>query len=131
MAKPTAHEPCLDDGALYCGWNTGTEILNGCGHVWPCPTIQAQEQSSKEDIKDEQQQARADVEPPEGSFVLVDEDAVWVRDDQIADSDFVNPDFHWWQMDGGSWLVDPMSWQQLKTKAWVQLVRVDPKKKTL
>lgn len=77
------------------------------------------------------EQAKTSIEPPEGSFILVDDDAVWVRDDHIANEDFVNPDFHWWQLDGGSWLVDPKSWKQLETENWVQLVRVDPKKKTL
>ena len=31
------HKPFTDDGVTYCGWD-GNE---GCGHVWPCPTVRA------------------------------------------------------------------------------------------
>ncbi len=32
------HTPFDDDGVLYCGWATDNGIVNGCGHIWPCPT---------------------------------------------------------------------------------------------
>lgn len=69
-------------------------------------------------------------EPPEGSMVLVNNNAVWVHENIYgADVDYIaGPDFHWWQLDGGNWNIDPVRWQDLETKNWVQLIRVDPKK---
>ena len=67
-------------------------------------------------------------EPPDASMVLVEDNAVWMHDDSFGEEDFVNPDFHWWKMDGGDWFEDPLPWKDLETKDWVQLVRVDPKR---
>jgi len=37
------HARFVDDGVAYCGYPTGTGVREGCGHVWPCPTVQARE----------------------------------------------------------------------------------------
>ena len=40
MSEPITgdvHKPFTDDGVTYCGWD-GNE---GCGYVWPCPTVRA------------------------------------------------------------------------------------------
>lgn len=31
------HQPFNNDGVTYCGWDR----IDGCGHVWPCPDVQA------------------------------------------------------------------------------------------
>lgn len=31
------HKAYTDDGVTYCGWDGH----DGCGHVWPCPTVRA------------------------------------------------------------------------------------------
>ena len=36
------HKPFPDDGVTYCGWATGTQIIDGCGEVWPCSTVRGQ-----------------------------------------------------------------------------------------
>jgi hypothetical protein len=36
------HKPFPDDGVTYCGWATGSQIVDGCGEVWPCSAIRAQ-----------------------------------------------------------------------------------------
>lgn len=33
------HKPFPDDGVTYCGWATGTKIVDGCGEVWPCAHV--------------------------------------------------------------------------------------------
>jgi hypothetical protein len=33
------HEPFTDDGVTYCGWSTGSRVVDGCGEVWPCTTV--------------------------------------------------------------------------------------------
>lgn len=30
------HEPCFDDGVLYCGWANEVGVFDGCGKLWPC-----------------------------------------------------------------------------------------------
>jgi hypothetical protein len=71
------------------------------------------------------------IEPPDGSLILVDGHAAWIRDDDMGEADSVHPDFHWWRLDGGDWLIDPLPWSQLETKDSIQLVRADPKKRIL
>jgi hypothetical protein len=33
------HKPFTDDGVKYCGWATGTEVIDGCGELWPCSAV--------------------------------------------------------------------------------------------
>lgn len=33
------HMPFDDDGVTYCGWATGTEVIDGCGKLWPCSEL--------------------------------------------------------------------------------------------
>jgi len=40
--SPVIHKPFDDDGVTYCGWATGSQIIDGCGEVWPCAVIRAQ-----------------------------------------------------------------------------------------
>lgn len=42
------HMPFDDDGVTYCGWATGTEVIDGCGEVWPCSAVKPAKPSEGE-----------------------------------------------------------------------------------
>lgn len=41
------HKPLPDDGVTYCGWATGSQIIDGCGEVWPCSTVRNQSEAAR------------------------------------------------------------------------------------
>lgn len=67
------------------------------------------------------------VEPEDESFVLVNGDAVWARNDLAAAEDPANALERWWLLDGGIWSERPMTWEMLcrNSRVIMQLEVVD------
>jgi hypothetical protein len=51
QARPSTavHKPYPDDGVTYCGWASEVGVVDGCGEVWPCPTVRARGASATQE----------------------------------------------------------------------------------